>query len=197
MKNFWNERFEQPMYIYGKAPNVFFAEQLNKLSKGRLLLPAEGEGRNAVYAAIKGWQVTAFDYSEEGKKKALALANTYDVTIDYHLMNAREFTSNVEFDTVAMIFAHFVGKERIDLCLQLQDSMVKGGCLIMEVFSKNQLGRPSGGPKNFDLLYSKDEVKSLFTQIDFSILEETKVILNEGPYHQGEAAVIRAVGIKT
>lgn len=196
MKNFWDERFEQPMYVYGKAPNDFFAQRLNQLTKGRILLPAEGEGRNAVYAAIKGWGVTAFDYSEEGRKKALALANAYDVEIDYQLVKASDFSSDTKFDAVAMIFAHFSGQERIDLCRELENSISKGGHLIMEVFSKSQLGRASGGPKNLDLLYSKEEVKSLFTNIDFLILEETKVMLNEGSHHQGEAAVIRAVGIK-
>ena len=66
----------------------------------------------------------------------------------------------------------------------------------MEVFSKNQLGRESGGPKDLDLLYSKDEIKSLFPSLDFVILEETKTMLDEGSFHQGEAAVIRAVAQK-
>ena len=65
----------------------------------------------------------------------------------------------------------------------------------MEVFSKNQIERTSGGPKDLELLYSKDEIKTLFPNIDFIILEETKVILDEGN-HQGEAAVIQVFGVK-
>jgi len=65
----------------------------------------------------------------------------------------------------------------------------------MEVFSKNQFGRTSGGPKDLELLYSKDEIKNLFPNIDFITLEETKVTLDEGN-HQGEAAVIRVLGVK-
>ena len=65
----------------------------------------------------------------------------------------------------------------------------------MEVFSKNQIERTSGGPKNLELLYSKDEIKTLFPNIDFITLEETKVMLDEGN-HQGEAAVIRVLGVK-
>jgi len=110
MKEFWNERFAQKIYTYGKAPNVFFANQINKLQKGTLLLPAEGEGRNAVYAAIKGWNVTAFDYSEEGRKKALSLSREYDVEIDYQIQHADEFSDSEKYDAIALIYAHFEAK---------------------------------------------------------------------------------------
>ena len=196
MKNFWNERFGQSTYVYGKAPNEFFVEQLNQLPKGKLLLPAEGEGRNAVYAAVKGWNVTAFDYSVEGQKKALSLAKEYEVKIDYQLQNTNKFNASENYDVIALIFAHFTGEERKTLFNKLDSCLIPGGHLIMEVFSKNQIGRESGGPKNLDLLYSKDEIKASFPNIDFVILEETKISLNEGPSHQGDAVVIRAVGKK-
>ena len=184
------------MYHYGKAPNVFFAQQLGQIPKGKILLPGEGEGRNAVYSAIKGWQVKAFDYSEEGRKKAMALAENYDVEIDYELIEATKFDSKNTYDVVAMIFAHFGGEERMELCKKLESLLAPGGYLIMEVFSKNQLGRESGGPKDLDLLYSKDEVKAMFPNLDFIILEEAKVALDEGATHQGDAAVIRALAQK-
>jgi len=196
MKEFWNERFGRTEYIYGKAPNTFFKEKLRALQKGKLLLPAEGEGRNAVYAALKGWNVTAFDYSEEAQKKALDLAREYDIVLDYQIQNAGEFSASEKYDVIALIFAHFAGEERKALCHKLETCLMPGGHLIMEVFSKNQMGRSSGGPQNLDLLYSKDEIKTVFPQIDFFMLEETKVMLNEGSHHQGEAAVISAVGIK-
>lgn len=196
MKKFWNERFGQTEYIYGKAPNDFFVNQLRELQKGKILLPAEGEGRNAVYAAVKGWNVTAFDYSEEGRKKALLLATEYDVEVDYQILHAEEFNTTEKYDVVALIFAHFAGEERSLLFQKLENCLKKKGLVIMEVFSKNQLGRTSGGPKNLDLLYSKDEIVALFPNIEFMILEETKVMLKEGSHHEGEAAVISAVGRK-
>ena len=196
MKEFWNERYGKSLYIYGKAPNVFFAHELNKLPKGTLLLPGEGEGRNAVYAAYKGWKVTAFDYSEEAKKKALNLAQSYDVEIDYQLMEVSDFTVTRKYDAVALIFTHFGGEERRILFEKLENSLVPGGHLIMEVFSKNQLGRESGGPQDIELLYSRDEVAALFPNLNFNILEEAKVDLDEGFHHQGEAAVIRGVAVR-
>jgi hypothetical protein len=75
MKEFWNERYSNKLFVYGKEPNVFFREELEKMPVGKILLPAEGEGRNAVFAALQGWEVFAFDNSEEGMKKALLLAS--------------------------------------------------------------------------------------------------------------------------
>lgn len=196
MKNFWNERYGQKMYSYGKAPNAFFAQKLMNLPKGKILFPAEGEGRNAVYAAIKGWKVKAFDYSEEGRKKALELAHSYDVSIDYDLTDASDFQVTEQYDVIALIFAHFAGEERRQLFLKLEQSLAPEGYLIMEVFSKSQIGRESGGPKDPELLYSKGEIHSLLPDLDFLILEETRIELDEGIYHQGDAAVIRVLAQK-
>ena len=74
MKNFWDERYKAKTYVYGKEPNQYFAEKLRELEPGKILLPAEGEGRNAVFAARQGWEVSAFDSSSEGRKKAFLLA---------------------------------------------------------------------------------------------------------------------------
>ncbi|MCU0373551.1 MAG: SAM-dependent methyltransferase, partial [Ignavibacteria bacterium] len=82
-KNFWNERYASPDFAYGTEPNDFFKREISKLVPGKLLLPGEGEGRNAVFAAIKGWDVTAVDFSEQAKIKALKLADENNVKINY------------------------------------------------------------------------------------------------------------------
>jgi hypothetical protein len=84
MANKWDLRFGGDDFFYGKAPNVFFADFLSTLpEKGKLLLPAEGEGRNAVYAARSGWQVTAFDSSAVAREKALKYAREEGVSLEY------------------------------------------------------------------------------------------------------------------
>ncbi len=67
----WDERYSNEEYAYGEQPNNYLKEQLEKLNVGALLFPAEGEGRNAVFAAKLGWKVSAYDISMEGKKKAI------------------------------------------------------------------------------------------------------------------------------
>ncbi len=197
MQSFWNERYNQDKYVYGEKPNEFFSEQLAKLpKKGKILLPAEGEGRNAIFAAMQGWTVKAFDYSEEGRKKAMKLAQKYKVRIDYELTDAQEFRSNDLFDVIALIYGHFADEERKFLFRKLGNLLVPGGLLIMEVFSKNQLGRDSGGPKDVELLYSIDEIRELLPNLEYIMLEETEIRLDEGNLHQGKASVIRVLAQK-
>ena len=74
MKEFWNERYSEKDFVYGKAPNVFIKSILDQMEPGRVLVPGAGEGRDAVYAATLGWQVDAFDISEAGQQKAQILA---------------------------------------------------------------------------------------------------------------------------
>jgi hypothetical protein len=59
MNNFWDERYADEEYVYGTTPNQYFKQELEKLTPGKILLPGEGEGRNAVFAATQGWKVTA------------------------------------------------------------------------------------------------------------------------------------------
>ena len=112
MSNFWDTRYSEEAYVYGEAPNVFYKEQLDVLSKeegkGHVLFAAEGEGRNAVYAASLGWQVKAFDQSVSGRNKALALANTYEVELDYEVKGLEEMVLPMEkFDALVLVYAHF------------------------------------------------------------------------------------------
>jgi len=84
MQEFWNNRYSEEGFAYGAEPNEFLKESLTALkSSGKLLLPAEGEGRNAVYAAQLGWHVTAFDFSSAAQKKALELAGKRGVQLTY------------------------------------------------------------------------------------------------------------------
>ena len=81
----WNERYSQEEFAYGEEPNQYLKEQLEKLKAGTILFPAEGEGRNAVFAAQLGWDVSAFDISKEGKNKANQLAEKNGISIDYQV----------------------------------------------------------------------------------------------------------------
>jgi hypothetical protein len=196
MKETWNERYRQFGFVYGKVANEFLVKQLTLLKPGKILFPAEGEGRNAVFAASHGWQVTAFDFSEEGKNKAMAYAASVGVTINYQVCDAVDFKTEQQYAALALIYSHFGGDQRKTLFPRFTSFLKSGGTLITEVFGKNQLGRSSGGPKDLELLYSIDEMQKLFPTIRFSQCQEELIVLNEGACHQGEAVVIRLVGRK-
>jgi SAM-dependent methyltransferase len=199
---FWNTRYAEKEYAYGEKPNAFFAEKITTLEPAMLLLPAEGEGRNAVYASKLGWKVTAFDYSEEGKEKALRLAEKENVSLEY-IVSSLEDTSfdSDTFDALALIYAHFPGEGRVAQFQRMEKSLKLGGKILVEAFSKNhlkyvQLDPKVGGPKELSMLFSKEELLEAFPNVKWEYLEEEEVSLKEGAYHQGVGMVVRGVGRK-
>ena len=202
MKAFWNKRYATKEMAYGENPNVFFALQLQKLKAGKILLPAEGEGRNAVHAAILGWEVSAFDMSIEGKRKATILADKNDAKIDYTLENVDEIAYKKEyFDCIGLIYAHFPAHLKSKYHKKFDTYLKKGGIVIFEGFSKahlklNSKNPKAGGPKNIDMLFSIEEIKKDFSNYEIIELSEKEINLNEGLYHNGKSSVIRFVGRK-
>ena len=192
MKEHWDERYSAEKYIYGTNPNAWFAAKLDELIPGKILLPAEGEGRNAVYAATKGWIVTAFDQSVEGKKKALKLAVEKGVEIEYNIHDLTQFEDKKEhFDAIALIFVHMPAEIRTTVHQNLLKSLKPGGHLILEAFTTSQLKNNSGGPRSEHLLYECEQIKQDFISLELIERSELTVHLDEGPLHQGEANVIR------
>ena len=195
MKEYWDHRYSHEDYAYGTKPNEFFKTQIDKLTPGKILLPAEGEGRNAVYAALKGWEVYAFDFSKEGKKKAQKLADRAGVKIYYSTSTIEDIEySDHFFDVIAFVFVHLPENERRMFHQKMQKYLKNEGLIILEGFSKSQYHRTSGGPKNIGVLFSTYELRKDFSFIKKARIREVVVILNEGCYHQGMASVIRFTG---
>lgn len=198
----WNERYSKEEFAYGKQPNNYLKEQLEKLDPGKILFPADGEGRNGVFAASLGWTVSSFDISTEGKKKALQLAAASQVTIDYRVGELQTLGyKQEEFDAIALIYAHFPAAIKSAYHKTLDSYLRKGGILIFEAFSKNHrdyLARNEkiGGPRDTDMLFSIDEIKADFADYEVIELAEKEVELNEGLFHNGTGSVIRFTGRK-
>jgi len=197
MGQFWDDRYSTSQYIYGKEPNGFFSTELSKREPGRILLPGEGEGRNAVYAALSGWQVDAFDQSRVGRDKALAFASALGVEINYRACLIEEFPFQANFyDVVGLTFFHAHGPDRYKLHNQVIKTLLPGGTVILEAFHKEQLGKNTGGPGSLEMLFDEEMILSDFAGLEPVLLEKQMVTLNEGPFHQGEASVIRFTGVK-
>lgn len=196
MTNFWDERFSSKEYVYGTAPNIHFQKVIDLMPPGKILIPGEGEGRNAVYAAKLGWDVHAFDSSEEGRKKAMDLAAKKKVTIRYDISDYQSFKSTEKYDAIALIFTHMPPNIRKEVHRKFIELLKPNGVLIMQVFSKEQLGLKSGGPQDLDMLCSKSEMEDDFKALDHVLIEDQKVFLDEGPFHQGHAQVLSIRGLK-
>ncbi|MDE3185221.1 MAG: methyltransferase domain-containing protein [Bacteroidota bacterium] len=197
MKKFWNDRYAAEEFVYGKEPNEFFKSELSNLQPGKLLLPCEGEGRNAVFAARQKWKVDAFDQSEKGKEKCLALANQYKVTVNYTIADALEIEMGEnKYDMIALIFAHFPSAIRKQFHQKCINALKPGGLLLLEAFNPLQLNNESGGPKDPDMLYTTAILRDDFGNLNFKYLQELKVNLSEGKHHEGKADVIRLLATK-
>lgn len=200
--NRWNDRYSSEEFAYGTEPNNYLREQLEKLKPASILFPAEGEGRNAVFAATRGWNVSAFDISSEGKAKALLLAENHNVTIDYQVGELQNLNFQKEqFDAIALIYAHFPADIKSSIHTMLNQYLRKGGIIIFEAFSKKHLeyvtkNEKVGGPKDIGSLFSIDEIKTDFPDYTIIELEEKEIELNEGLFHNGTGSVIRFIGQK-
>ncbi|KFF05529.1 class I SAM-dependent methyltransferase [Flavobacterium reichenbachii] len=198
----WDDRYSSEEFAYGTAPNNFLKEQIQKLNPAAILFPAEGEGRNAIFAAKLGWEVSAFDISEEGKNKALKLAESSNVSIDYRVgeLETLDFKKD-QFDAIALIYAHFPAEIKSLIHKQLNQYLKQNGIIIFEAFSKKHLeylavNEKVGGPKDIESLFSIEEIQSDFPDYEILQLEETEIELSEGLFHNGKGSVIRFIGRK-
>ncbi len=202
MKEMWDNRYSSDDYAYGIAPNIFLKDVIEKYKlKGKMLLPAEGEGRNAVYAAKNGLEVTAFDISLEGKKKALKLAARENVMIKYEVGDFFDLdVINKKYESAALIFAHFPPSILSKYHKKIGDLIIQNGMIILEGFSKNHLKlrkeNSNIGPNKSEMLFSTESIHKDFLDFEIIQLEEKQVELKEGDFHNGIGSVIRFIGRK-
>ena len=200
MKEFWNERYQTEEYAYGTEPNAFFKTVIDSMPAGSLLLPAEGEGRNAVYAAQRGWKVSAYDISEVGILKAQRLAKERGISIDYQIGQFGAHPFQVEFfDCIALIYCHAAPQVRYQLIAESIAQLRPGGTLCIEAFGPEHLRYKSqnpeiGGPSDEVLLYHPNDLSNLGLMTLQLKIEE--INLEEGRYHRGKASLLRYLGKK-
>jgi len=197
MKEFWNERYSEAQYVYGLEANDFLKAQ--QIGSGlKILCLAEGEGRNGVYLAKLGNEVTCVDYSEAGleKTRTLAKQNGVEVTCvcaDLGQMNLQA----ASWDLIIGIFAHFPKSVKEHIWPQVYDALKPGGQLIAEVYDEEQLRFGTGGPQQLDFLYTVDELETLLsTNFQHRLIEKVYREVHEGTYHNGASATIQVLAHK-
>lgn len=166
MDNKWDEQYRIEEYRYGETPNLFFKEVIDTLPVGKILLPADGEGRNGVYAAKTGWETDSFDQSSRGREKALRLAEKNNVSLSYKVMGFEDVTENYmpdSYDVIALIYVHLPLPVKEKYHKSLLPLLRKGGYVIIEGFNKgqrqNQLENPMAG---FNTPYSLYRLSRVF-----------------------------------
>jgi SAM-dependent methyltransferase len=194
---FWNERYSAADYVYGTAPNEFIAEIADRIPAGPVLCLAEGEGRNAVYLAGRGHDVTAVDQSATGLAKARRLARERGLTI--RTVEADLATFRIEpasWAGIVTTFGHLPPPLRRDVYSAAVRGLKDGGIFALEAYTPAQLQFNTGGPRDVALLMTADALRTELAGLTFEILRELERDVTEGPTHTGRGAVVQVLARK-
>ena len=195
----WQGRYGTPDYHFGKSPNYFLASCKPLLPKsGTALAVADGEGRNGVWLAEQGLDVTSLDFSPAAQAKARALAQERGVTMtiveaDVHAWSYPE----AAFDVVAEIFPQFSAPaERTLKWAGMKKALKPNGLLILIGYAPKQLQYGTGGPKEIEKLYTRALLEEAFGGFRHVRIAEEELDMHEGASHAGLSAVIHLTGWK-
>jgi cyclopropane fatty-acyl-phospholipid synthase-like methyltransferase len=195
----WNQRFSVPQYIFGTAPNAFLYSKQALLHAGQhALCVADGEGRNSVWLAEQGLEVTAFDISPIGVEKARRLAAERGVSIRYEVAGVDDWSwPKAAFDVVAAIFVQFADPAMRSFMFERMARALKpGALLLLEGYTPKQLEYRTGGPPHVENLYTDGLLREAFHALDILELREYEALLTEGSQHAGRSALIDLVARK-
>jgi len=203
----WDERYSEDGFAYGTEPNTFLKESLQRLQDDFLfrdapptcLMLAEGEGRNAVYMAQLGFQVTGVDISQVGLDKAQRLAKSRGVKITTVLADLSDYDlGHEQWDIIVGISCHLPPAIREKVLSAIPFALKPNGAVIFETYTPDQLKFKTGGPSEANMMYSAEIFRQAFGngQLVVERNEESVRDVVEGKYHKGKAAVVQFVGRK-
>ena len=180
----WDKRFKGKEFAFGKEANPFLKRQISLLPKGKALDIATGEGKNAVFLALYGFDVEAVDISEMGLKKARKLAKEMGVKIHTFLADLDTYQIEKErYDLIANFY--FLNRS---LITKIKKGLKKGGRVIFETYTLEQRTLGTGGPKHSKYFLKPNELLQHFK--DFRILLYREGIFKEGGRRKAIASLI-------
>ncbi|MEM8579842.1 MAG: class I SAM-dependent methyltransferase [Pseudomonadota bacterium] len=189
----WNDRYNRPDYLFGTEPAEFLKVQARHLpSEGRVLVVADGEGRNSVFLAERGLMVTAFDYAPNALAKAEDLAKQKGVEVDF--LEADVFAwdwSADSYDAVVAIFIQFMPPQlRVAVFEGLKAALKPGGVLLLHGYAPRQVEYGTGGPPVAENMYTLPLLEAAFAGFEVLHSADYDAEIDEGPGHSGLSGLI-------
>lgn len=193
----WDAMYATDAFVFGTTANDFLVEQLSSMAPCVALSLGEGEGRNAVWMAARGFTVTAIDLSPAGVAKAGQLAADRGVDVEFRVGDLAELELEPgTWPLIVSVFAHTPPAVRTHVHHEVVRGLAPGGRYIMEAYSPAQLGRGTGGPPDVDLLVATVDVERELVGMRFDVLREVERDVIEGARHTGLASVTQVVAVK-
>ncbi|MBL8477933.1 MAG: methyltransferase domain-containing protein [Sterolibacteriaceae bacterium] len=201
----WNTRYRDAGddYLFGTEPNRFLAHRADLLRNGRsALCVADGEGRNSVWLAEQGLEVTAVEISSFAVEKARRLAAGRGVDIRFELADMLApgwppAPLHGLFDWVIGVFIQFAGAvDRARQFAAMKQLTARGGRILLQGYTPKQLEYGTGGPGVLENLYTADILRAAFADWVVEELVEYEDEIVEGFGHKGRSALIGLVARK-
>ena len=197
----WDVRFDTDTYIFGTAPADFLVAQQDRLKAAagqNALAIADGEGRNSVFMAECGLNVTAMDSSEKGLEKARKLASDRKADIDFQLADLKTWDwAENQWDIVVAIFIQFADPQfRSEIFSGLKRTVKPGGLILLHGYTPKQVEYGTGGPPTPEVMYTEDLLRDAFGDMQIETLKAYEKVIDEGPGHSGLSALIDLVARK-
>lgn len=190
----WEARYAEAGYAFGTRPNDFLREHVHYLPKGRILCLAEGEGRNAVWLAQRGYDVTAVDLSTRGMQKAARLAADRRVKITTVVADLATFPIRyAAWDGIVSIFAHVPEPIRKRVHSLVLSGLKHGGVFLLEAYRPEQAALTTGGPADDSRLLNLERLKLELGELEWLLAREIERDVIEGRYHTGRSAVVQLI----
>jgi SAM-dependent methyltransferase len=196
----WNARFAREDFLFGEEPNAFLRTQAHCLRPGgSVLCVADGEGRNSVWLAEQGFDVTAFDFAPNALAKARRLADRRNVSVDHKLSDAYTWPwTSKRYDALVAVFIQFLPPERRDdVFAGMKSAVAPGGVFLLEGYRPEQVDYKTGGPPRRDHMYTREWVERTFSGWEILVLEDYDRVIEEGHAHKGMSALIDLVAKKS
>jgi len=156
----WNARYDAaPDLVWSREPNRFVVQELADLSPGRAIDLAAGEGRNALWLAGQGWQVTAVDFSEVAIGRGRRLADEHGLSVEWLVADLTEYQPPAgRFDLVLIAYLQLPGDEMAEVLRRAADALAPGGTLLLVGHDLANLEHGTGGPQDPRVLHTPEAV---------------------------------------
>ncbi len=189
----WDARYADSDLVWSAEPNQFVARECVDLPPGTALDLAAGEGRNAIWLARQGWDVTAVDFSQVALDKGAQVAG--DTPVRWVRGDATSWQPDRAYDLVVIAYLQLVADERAAACRAGFDALRSGGTFLLVAHDSTNLAEGSGGPQDPAVLYTADDVLADLAdrEYDVQVAERVERVVAGGggsQPHAGEAGSV-------